>query len=87
MSQGSVSQDEPRSAGPTHEDGSGTGLDAPVAGAAILLSLYGLAVIVWDLVADESLVPESGLAVAGIIIGCLVVGAVLGGFASGRSDR
>ncbi len=87
VAQGSAAQGEPRGEGPTREGATGTGLDGPVAGAAILLSLYGLLVISVDLVADKSLVPENSLAVAGIILGCLLVGAVLGAIGSSVSDR
>ena len=74
--------------GPTRQGAhdTGTGLDAPVAGGALLLALYGLLVIVVDVVLDKELVPHSGLAVAGIMIGCLLVGGVLGAGA-GRAGR
>jgi cell division protein FtsX len=89
VAQGSVAQGggEPRGHGPTREGATGTGLDGPVAGAAILLSLYGLLVVAVDLIADKSLVPDDSLLVAGIILGCLVVGAVLGAIGSSVSDR
>ena len=77
---------EHRGAGPTRQGDTGSGLDAPVAGGALLLTLYGLAVIVADLF-GEHLVPDSGLAVAGIMIGCLVVGAVVGGFVLAALSR
>lgn len=75
--------------GPTRQGAhdTGTGLDAPVAGAALVLTLYGLLVIVADLLFGAELVPHSGLAVAGIMIGCLLVGAVLGGGAARASRR
>ncbi len=75
--------------GPTRQGAhdTGTGLDAPVAGAALLLTLYGLVVIVTDLLFHTELVPHSGIAVAGIMIGCLLVGAVLGGGAARASRR
>jgi len=76
-----------RGEGLTQEGATSTGVDGPVYGATILLTLYGLATVVWDLVAGESLAPDSGLAIAGIMVGLLLVGAVLGGLASGRSDR
>lgn len=73
--------------GATRVGATGTGVDAPVAGAALLLALYGALVILADLVLGKSLVPASGFAVAGIMVGCLLVGGVLGGVAGSRSDR
>lgn len=76
-------------AGPTRQGAhdTGTGLDAPVAGGALLLTLFGLVVILADLVAGVELVPHSGLATAGIMIGCLLLGGVLGGGAARASRR
>ena len=76
-------------AGPTRAGAhdTGTGLDAPVAGAALVLTLYGLVVIIADLLFHVELVPHSGLAVAGIMIGCLLVGGVLGGGAGRAAHR
>jgi hypothetical protein len=65
----------------------GTGVDGLVAGGALLLALYGLVVIVVDLISDKKLLPDNALAVAGIIIGFLVVGAIVGGIVASRSDR
>jgi len=78
---------EARGAGPTQEGTTGTGLDGIVAGAAIVLSLFGLVAILADIVTGESIVPDNGLVVAGIMVGCLVLGAVLGALASARSAR
>jgi hypothetical protein len=84
---GSAAQGGARGGGPTEEGATGTGLDGLVAGAAILLSLYGLIVIAADAALDVNLVPDNGLVVAGIILGCLVVGGILGAIASSVSDR
>lgn len=80
--------DQPGS-GPTRAGAhdTGTGLDAPVAGAALVLTLYGLTVIVAELLFGVELVPPSGLGVAGIMVGCLLVGAVLGGGAARAATR
>ncbi len=73
--------------GATQQGTTGTGLDAPVAGGTLLLTLYGALVIFGDLFFGAELVPHSGFAVVGIMIGCLIVGAVLGALAGARSDR
>lgn len=76
--------------GPTQQgsaNAAGAGLDAAVGGGALLLALYGAVVILADLLLDSVLVPHSGLAVAGIMIGLLLVGAVLGGFVGSMADR
>lgn len=65
----------------------GTGVDGPVAGATLLLALYGALVIVVDLVLGRKLLPHSGLGVAGIILGCLLVGGAVGALAANRADR
>jgi hypothetical protein len=75
-----------RGAGPTREGATGSGIDGIAAGAAIVLTLYGLAVIVAD-VFHQHLVPDSGLLVAAIMIGCMLLGGVLGGVAASRSER
>jgi hypothetical protein len=82
-----ASQDERRGSGPTEEGTTGTGLDGIVAGAASVLTLYGLLVIAADVVLDSKLIPDDGLAVAGIMIGCLIVGGIIGAIAAARSDR
>lgn len=74
-------------AGTTRAGATGTALDAAVAGGALLLALYGAMVIMVDLVLGTILVPASGFAVAGIMVGCLVVGGVVGGVVASRSDR
>jgi hypothetical protein len=74
-------------AGPTRVGATGTGVDGLVAGGALLLALYGLVVIAVDLVSNKKLLPDNALAVAGIIIGFLVVGAIIGGVLASRSDR
>lgn len=73
--------------GPTQVGAAGTGLDGPVAGATGLLALYGFIVILWDLIAGKKLLPDSGFGVAGCIVGCLVVGAVIGGGIAARGSR
>jgi hypothetical protein len=73
--------------GPTQlgeDNAAGPGLDGAVAGAALVLTLYGLAVIVVDAAFHTEIVPHSGFAVAGVMLACLLVGAVLGG-ALGRA--
>jgi hypothetical protein len=82
-----VPQGERRGSGPTEEGTTGTGLDGMVAGAATVLTIYGLLVIAADVVLDSKLIPDNGLAVAGIMIGCLIVGGILGAIAAARSDR
>ena len=76
-----------RGAGPTREGATGSGIDGVVAGAALVLTLYGLVAILVDVVADQELVSHNALVVAGVMVGCLLVGAVLGGIAASRSDR
>lgn len=81
---------EHRGSGPTQQGSAhaaSAGLDAAVAGGALLLSLYGFVVIVADLLFHEGLVPSSGFGVAGVIIGSLVVGALLGAVIGGMRDR
>jgi hypothetical protein len=76
--------------GPTQlgsSNAAGPGLDAAVAGGATLLTLYGLLVIVADLVAHAELVPHSGFQLAGIMVACLLVGAVVGGGVGKASAR
>ena len=96
MADGSTRVDDPDSTptrpggtggGATRMGATGTGVDGIVAGGALVLTLYGLLVIAADLVADKKLTPHSGIGVAALIVGCLVVGAVLGGIAASRSDR
>jgi hypothetical protein len=73
--------------GPTEVGTTGTGIDGIVAGAALVLTLYGLVAIVADLLFHQSLIPDSAVIVGLIIAACLVVGAVLGAIGSARSDR
>ena len=80
---------EPRGTAPTREGdrGTGSGLDAAVAGGTALLTLYGLLAIALDLFFHSELVPDNGLAVAGIMIACLVVGGLIGAFVGSMADR
>lgn len=90
MAQGSTQvSGEPRGESPTREgeQGTGSGLDAAVAGATVLLTLYGLLAIVLDLLFHAELVPESSVAVLGIMLGCLVVGGLLGAFVGAAAAR
>jgi hypothetical protein len=76
--------------GPTQAgaaNAAGAGIDAAVAGGALVLALYGFLVIAADLITGEELVPGSGFAVAGIMIGCLLVGGLLGAFIGSASAR
>jgi hypothetical protein len=76
--------------GPTQvgsPNAAGPGLDAAVAGATLLLTLYGLLVIAADLFFHTELVPHSGFQLAGIMVACLVVGAALGGGAGRAAGR
>lgn len=89
MAQGSTQvSGEPRGGAPTREgeQSTGSGVDAAVAGGTALLTLYGLLAIVLDLF-HIGLVPDSGLAVAGIMIACLVVGGLLGAFIGSAAAR
>ena len=80
---------EPRGAAPTREGdrSTGSGLDAAVAGGTALLTLYGALAILLDLFFHSNLVPDSGVAVAGIMIGCLVVGGLVGAFVGAAASR
>ncbi|HWG94318.1 MAG TPA: hypothetical protein VNU66_08860 [Mycobacteriales bacterium] len=76
--------------GPTQagaHNAAGPGLDAAVAGATLVLTVYGLVVILADLLFHAELIPHSGFQLAGIMVACLVVGAVLGGGAGKAAAR
>ncbi|HWH28205.1 MAG TPA: hypothetical protein VNU26_04450, partial [Mycobacteriales bacterium] len=67
MAQGSTQvSGEPRGESPTREGerSTGSGLDAAVAGATVLLTLYGLLAILLDLFFHAELVPDSSVAPA-----------------------
>lgn len=57
--------------------GNGADIEFAVMGGCILMTLYGLAVIVFDALGVE-LVPHGTAAASGIMIACAVVGTLIG---------
>lgn len=69
------------------DGGLGPGLEGGVAGAAVLLTLYGAAILLASSVFGVELVPH-GRGLTGLILAALiVVGAVVGAGAATRSQR
>jgi len=58
--------------------GDGADVEFAVMGGCILMTLYGLAVIVFDAVVGVELVPHGTAAASGIMIACAVVGTLIG---------
>ena len=58
--------------------GDGVELEFAVMGGAILMTLFGIAVIVFDALFSVELVPHSTGLASGIMIACAVVGTFLG---------
>lgn len=72
----------------SNNPGMGAGFEGAVAGAALMLTLYGAVVVVLSGFLGVELVPHSEVLVAGILIVLGVVGGVLGaGVAKSRSRR
>ena len=58
--------------------GEGADLEFAVMGGAILMTLFGIAVIAFDALASIELVPHNTGLASGIMIACAVVGTLIG---------
>ena len=67
--------------------GLGPGIEGSVAGAALLLTLYGVAILFGSSVLDEEWVPSSEGLTGAILIALIVVGGVMGAGVASRTDR
>ncbi len=67
--------------------GLGPGPEGGVAGAAVALTLYGVAILVGSAVLGEEWVPHSDGLTGAILIALLVIGGVVGAGVASRADR